>query len=459
MTQSSGHAEDLYLKYEERRQAGEQIRFSDYCSEHPQHAAELQWLRDADRRLSDRLRSVAEEVGFTSDDDLETYELKPNRAQATTSTDSTQLAEVMRTRVTHFEKYRIEKLIGDGSMGQVFKVFDKDLRRHLAMKLLKRPSGSKESSDDPGFLRRQSRFMEEAQITSQLDHPAIVPVHDFGISPSGRVYFTMKHVKGTELLEVFRMVHAERAGWTMSRALTILRTVCNAMAYAHDKGVLHRDLKPTNVMVERFGSVYVMDWGLVRVISQDHGSVTLSDGEVTVAAESDRSDRARVNPDAPDVTHQGDSVGTPAYMAPEQARGELDRVGPATDVYGVGAMLYHLVTGFVPYTDGVEVPGAADVLRSVKRVPPTPARKLAPLADPGLLAIIDRAMKRDPADRHGSMEKLRDDISSYLDGQAPRASQLGPLRELLGWARRHKAWAAAVVASLAAAAVCLGRLA
>src|SRR5262245_13840869 len=166
-------------------------------------------------------------------------------------------------------RYRLEGEIGRGGMGAVLRVWDGALQRQLAMKVVAkdgRPSGEERLPPDPRTL---SRFLEEAQVTGQLDHPGIVPVHELGMDSEGRIYFTMKLVKGKTLKEVFEELADGQGGWTQARVLGVLLKVCEAMSYAHAKGVIHRDLKPANVMVGRFGEVFVMDWGLAKVLGRE----------------------------------------------------------------------------------------------------------------------------------------------------------------------------------------------
>ena len=156
------------------------------------------------------------------------------------------------------KRYVLEGEIGRGGMGAVLEIFDADLRRRLAMKVALLPEGGADDAARIGSTQLL-RFLEEAQVTGQLDHPGVVPVHELGVDADGRVYFTMRLVRGQELTKVFEAVHAGDAGWNLTRALGALLKVCEAMSYAHEKGVVHRDLKPANVMVGRHGEVYVMD--------------------------------------------------------------------------------------------------------------------------------------------------------------------------------------------------------
>src|SRR5262245_47103511 len=171
-------------------------------------------------------------------------------------------------RSSAFTRYEIESEVARGGMGAILRVRDVDLRRVLAMKVVLNRGDVADASPEATRARTRllGRFLDEAQVTGQLDHPGIVPVHELGLDREGRVYFTMRLVAGRDLEKIFELVRAGQEGWSTTRAVGALLKVCEAVAYAHSKGVVHRDLKPANVMVGRFGEVYVMDWGLARVL-------------------------------------------------------------------------------------------------------------------------------------------------------------------------------------------------
>src|SRR5688500_1375331 len=176
-----------------------------------------------------------------------------------------ELIERLAGRAPNGARYQIEGEIGRGGMGAILRAFDPDLRRVLAMKV----ALEQDAATDARQRQRLGRFLEEAQITGQLDHPGVVPVHELGLDAQGRLYFTMRLVRGQELGAIYELASKGRDDWSTVRVLGVLLKVCEAMAYAHSKGVIHRDLKPANVMVGRFGEVYVMDWGLAKVIGRD----------------------------------------------------------------------------------------------------------------------------------------------------------------------------------------------
>ncbi len=345
-------------------------------------------------------------------------------------------------------RYLFKGEIGRGGMGAVLKVFDSDLRRNLAMKVIVGGGGSDASRLESQQL---ARFIEEAQVTGQLDHPGVVPVHELGVDAGGRIYFTMRLVKGHDLRHVFELVDKERSGWTIARALGVLLKVCEAMSFAHDKGVVHRDLKPANVMVGKYGEVYVMDWGLARVEGRederDLRPRTASSFSVSELA-TDRKDARSTDVDSPVVTMDGTVVGTPAYMPPEQAEGRMEEVGARSDVYARGAMLYHLLTGRTPYVRPGSRPSPHTILAAVMQGPPAPIRELAPDTPTELVAICEKAMERAPAKRYGSMSELAEDLRAFLENRVVRAYQTGALVELRKWVQRNKTLAATVTIAL-----------
>jgi formylglycine-generating enzyme required for sulfatase activity len=337
-------------------------------------------------------------------------------------------------------RYMRQGEVATGGMGAILKVWDEDLRRSLAMKVVL------DFGDDGQSEKALARFVEEAQITGQLEHPGIVPVHEVGLDDSGRMYFTMQLVRGRDLEKIFERVHAgSDEDWTPTRAVHALLKVCDAMAYAHSKGVIHRDLKPANVMVGRFGEVYVMDWGLARILG--HESVT----DVRPTGESDEMRSLEIQSDRDDVrgaaegsallTMDGDIMGTPAYMSPEQARGDLDAMGPTSDVYSVGAILYHLLSGHVPYNPPEKALNALTVWGLVQAGAPQPIHERAPEAPAELCAICEKAMAREQPERYATMDELARDLRSYLEGRVVAAYETGAVAEFRKWVRRNKALA------------------
>jgi eukaryotic-like serine/threonine-protein kinase len=287
-------------------------------------------------------------------------------------------------------KYRLLEELGRGGMGTVFLAEDRVLGRKVALKVV----GT--GASDPAAA---ARMLREARVIARLEHPGIVPVHDAGTLPDGRMFYAMKRVDGRRLDEI-------AAGSPLPERLRTFQKVCEAVAFAHAHGVLHRDLKPENVMVGPFGEVLVMDWGVARMIE--------------VASEA-----APPAPSAstPEATADGTLVGTPAYMSPEQAAGRTD-VGTTADVYALGGLLYFLLTGRPPFEADV----ARRRARGEANLEPPPARHADASVPAALDAICARAMASRPEARYASAEEVSADVARYLDGSRVLAYREG-LRE------------------------------
>ena len=320
---------------------------------------------------------------------------------------------------------------GRGGMAAVLRVWDARLRRLLAMKVLEpQPApgvapGAASAADSadvsatgspgsPGWDAAE-RFLDEALVTGQLDHPGIVPVHDLGVDAQGRVFFTMKLVKGRDLRRVLRLVVDGLDGWTLNRAVGVLRRVCEAVAYAHSKGVIHRDIKPANIMVGRYGETYLMDWGLARVLGGEPLSQEQPAVQPLIEEEPEAARGSGDDPDSWLFTQDGRVLGTPVYMSPEQARGDVAVVDERTDIYSLGAILYHLLSGRMPYVEPDEMVLPFTVLMCVRRGPPAPLGELCPEAPPTLLAICQKAMAREPAERFASADEMAAALADYLE--------------------------------------------
>ncbi|MDO8349389.1 MAG: bifunctional serine/threonine-protein kinase/formylglycine-generating enzyme family protein, partial [Planctomycetota bacterium] len=374
-----------------------------------------------------------------------TPESGPDRVQATAPSDL--LAKLATAPKLDTNRYRLEGRVGQGGMGVVRRIHDQQLNRRLAMKVpLDR---SLPTNDQERQLANQliGRFLEEAQVTSQLDHPGVVPVHELGLDQQGKVYFTMRLVKGRTAHETFRLARARREDWTTTRALEVILKVCDTMAYAHDKGVVHRDLKPGNVMVGSFGEVYVLDWGLAKVLDQpDHHDLRIQPREPATAAGIDMKRQRDADSDDAVVSLGGQNWGTPSYMSPEQARSEA--LDARADVYSIGAMLYDLLTGRAPYT----VPGKKldgyDIVKGVVEGPPKRIEEIEQGVPAELVAIVDKAMARDREQRYASATALAGDLRAFLGSQVVSAYRTGARVELQLWVRRNKPLAASLAAAV-----------
>lgn len=271
--------------------------------------------------------------------------------------------------------------LGRGGMGRIHPATDRNLLRHVAMKRL-----DKELSKEPFYA---GGFIGEAQITGQLEHPNIVPVHELAVSPEGVPYFTMKLVRGTDLHR-WMGDKTRRPGSTerLQEGLELFLKVCDALAYAHHRGVIHRDIKPENIMVADFGQVYLMDWGLARLIGKDSGCAAL---------------------DAPGA------VGTAAYMAPEQAKGDPKNLDARADVFGMGAVLYEMISGYTPYGDTYDADEALRRAAAGEIIPIDVATEEIGVSK-RIRKIVEKAVAARPEDRYQSVLELQADVRQFLRG-------------------------------------------
>ena len=281
-----------------------------------------------------------------------------------------------------------------------------------------------------------------------------MPVYELGVDEQGQIFFTMKLVKGQDLSTIIDLVHQRREGWNLPRALGVLLRACEALSFAHSKGVLHRDIKPGNIMVGRFGETYVMDWGLAKVSDGQvakEASVPAAPSLATVI-HSPRAPESSQDSLSPWMTLDGTVIGTPAYMSPEQAQGELESIGPQSDVYSMGAILYQLLAGKPPYSMPRKRLSPEVVVGMLLAAPPTALAETAPNAPGELVAICEKAMARDPGSRYADMGEMAADISAYMEQRVVGAYEKGAFAELRKWVTRNKPIAASFAVAILALA-------
>jgi serine/threonine protein kinase len=393
--------------------------------------------------------SVREELRKLGDAEIETTLIpRSDRAPAA----NPQLADTLSVDPATAEKtrFRIVRPHAKGGLGQVFVAKDLELNREVALKEIQL-----HRADDPDS---RSRFVLEAEITGGLEHPGIVPVYGLGQYADGRPFYAMRFIRGDSLKEAIHRFHhagqASRPTRNVGQASRLppkpsvspsfdsvefrillgrFIDVCNAIEYAHSRGVLHRDLKPGNIMLGKYGETLVVDWGLAKVAGKDEQHQ--ASGEQTLHPRS-------CGGSAP--TQTGAAIGTPAYMSPEQAAGRLDLLGPASDVYALGATLFSVLTGRLAFSSG----DTGEVLRKVQAGDFARPRQLRANLPKPLEVICLKAMALRPADRYASPQALADDLERFLADEPVHAHSEPVTLRARRWLRKHPRSVAALAASL-----------
>ena len=346
-------------------------------------------------------------LGQATREDVEATLLSLSPTRATT------IIERPKLKTSTDERYKILREHARGGMGRILVAEDRVVGREVALKELLPFKGASGSSPITGPLQATpasatstaaaARFLREATVTGQLEHPNIVPVYEIGQREDGSLYYTMKFVKGRTLASRLRAIRndvdlsaAEKQAERM-KLLDGFVDICNAIAFAHSRGVIHRDIKPANIMLGDFGEAMVLDWGLARVVGGENVALSnKSDHEVS-----------------PELTLEGEVMGTPAYMPPEQAAGKLDQVDERSDVYALGAVLFEIVTGEAPYVGKT----AKQVLSSVLSEDPRRVEDINDDTPPELAALVMRCLERRPEDRFQSARELADEVQAFRDGR------------------------------------------
>jgi WD40 repeat protein/serine/threonine protein kinase len=337
-------------------------------------------------------------------------------------------------------RFRILRPHAKGGLGQVSAALDQELDRPVALKEIQ-----DRHADEP---HSRARFVQEAEITGKLEHPGIIPVYGLGHDVSGRPFYAMRFIQGDSLKEASAAFHGDAAlkrdaGARGARLRELLRRftdVCDAVAYAHSRGVLHRDLKPGNILLGPYGETLLVDWGLAKAVGAppagppSHEGSSLTRGPIRLSGLS--GSRAE--------TVAGSIVGTPAYASPEQVAGRLDLLGPASDVYGLGATLYALLTGRPP----VDSNDLEEVLRRVRKGEIPPPRSIDSTIPRPLEAICLKAMALKADDRYPSARALAEDVTRCLD-DAPVSAYPEPVSVRAGrWMRQHRMLVTSTAAGL-----------
>jgi serine/threonine protein kinase len=305
-------------------------------------------------------------------------------------------------------RYRLLERVARGGMGVVYAAEDEKLERRVALKVLDVPGTD---GDLP------NRLMREARVLARLEHPGIVPVHDVGTLADGRVFYTMKFVEGQRLDQFIEGVKS------VQDRLRLFLRICEAVAFAHARGVLHRDLKPANIMVGPFGEVLVMDWGLAKIFgSKTQISDTAADPDATILERPKQIGRDSAKSSV--ITEHGTVMGTPGYMSPEQARGEVAAVDARSDIFSLGALLRFILRQRTP-------------------------AGFAPRLNRSLEAICAKATAERPASRYSAVQELGLDVSRYLDGLSVGAHRESIFERLARFYRRYRFFILLILAYLA----------
>ena len=307
-------------------------------------------------------------------------------------------------------RYRLLERVARGGMGVVYAAEDQKLQRRVALKVLDLPEAGGDLAN---------RLIREARVLARLEHPGIVPVHDVGTLADGRVFYTMKFVEGQRLDQFIATVAS------LQDRLRLFLRICDAVAFAHARGVLHRDLKPANIMVGPFGEVLVMDWGLAKILHADSQTMPpTADPNATIFEKTTQPAEETSSTKSSVITGHGTVMGTPGYMSPEQARGEIDALDARSDIFSLGALLRFVLTERTPAGMG-------------------------PRLDRSLQAVCAKAAAEQRDSRYSSVQELSLDVSRYLDGLPVSARREGIFDKTLRFYRRYRFFILLMVAYLA----------
>ncbi|MGE3820849.1 MAG: serine/threonine-protein kinase, partial [Isosphaeraceae bacterium] len=415
MTTDDDPVEDLLDQWEAARDQGSPRSPEEIWAEHPGWHGDPGLLESFKSRVAGLLRAAALGLGGGPEPAPSLSLLNPPRPNASVS------------------RFIDLAYLAHGGLGVVYSAIDVVFHRKVALKFLL-PSRA-------GFAVVRERFLKEALLTARLDHPGIAPVYGQGDAPDGRPYYAMRLVEGETLQDRIDEHYQRfpRGSNTSERSLGFRRllgqlvSVCNTVAYAHDEGVLHRDLKPSNVKIGRFDRVVVLDWGLARTPSPDVGA----DGGPGVVADD--------FPPLPNATTPGQGLGTWGFASPEQTEGRHADVGPRSDVYSLGAVLYCVLTGEPPFSADTR----EELRRKVLAGDFAPPRKRDATLDPALEAVCLKAMALKPEDRYASVQAMGEDLQRWLADEPVSVYREPRRRRIARWRRRNRAFSR-VLAGVAA---------
>ncbi len=322
--------------------------------------------------------------------------------------------------------------LGQGGLGRVWLAFDHHLKRHVAVKEIT-------VRNNPAALER---FRREAEITGQLEHPGIVPIYQLGEDTNtGEVFYAMRFLGKRTFHDAIMEYHERRTEgdddpMLIRQLLTDFVNICQAIGHAHSRKVIHRDLKPENVAIDSFGQVIVIDWGIAKVLDEVHLG--------------DRLAAQETSPGGHNSTMEGQVLGTPLYMAPEQAAGRIDELDERTDIYGLGSILFAILTGYAPHERTREITNAVngrDLLSAIAGQPTPKVSEVNPDVDPALAAICEKTMARRQYARYQSATELAGDVQRWMAGEPISAHREKLPQRIRRWVHRHQIWSQVIAAS------------
>ncbi len=341
------------------------------------------------------------------------------------------------------ERYLVRREIGRGGIARVWLAHDQNMNRDVAVKELLSASLKEKRGTHASHTASSSerRFLREARLTGKLEHPGIIPIYEIGERPDGSSYYTMKFVRGEPLSKIIKRLNestslsADKQRRERLKLISVLIDVCDAIAYANKQGVVHRDLKPHNIMVGEFGETLVLDWGMAKDL-YDEDSIANEELEERIDMLGSISDSDAHQERGSSLTVGGEILGTPAYMSPEQADGNFDQIDQVSDVYGLGAILYEILTGYPPYYPIRSPYSLLEKLRS-RVQPDNLADKHSELA-PDLISICQKAMMMERKERYQNAEALGKDLQRWREGRPVSVHQYSTLQATKRFILRNK---------------------
>lgn len=416
--------EDRVAEWRRCYESGEYLTAAELCTDCPELTSEVE------RRIHE----------IEHDPTFATRKIEETSAVATIA-EATQ-PEVAQDTLTFNHRFNKLRFLARGGLGEVFVADDLELQRDVVLKFIRVRHRSRAEC--------QEQFQLEAEVTAKLDHPGVVPVYGIGRTTDGRLCYAMRFIQGVTLEETIRQFHSSKTPRSDGRSTTAASpysasrtselhsllsrfiTACRTVAYAHNRGIVHRDIKPDNIMLGKYGETLMVDWGLAMPVDRDDSAK--ASGEQTLMPSSGTSSSSGGT---------GCPIGTPAYMSPEQANGALVR--PASDIFSLGATLYKLLTGHAPYS-GESVEEVVKQARSGSWIPPRYFEKRIPRP---LAAICEKAMSIESAKRYTTALELADDLDLWLSGEPISAYQEGFSEQIGRWTRRHRVLTQTILTGLA----------